>query len=338
MIHNNHYELLKKVLTSPTLGPKEIVRLFSIADKSEDLNLLETYLMIAKHREVKLSELIPMVNLLLQKAKRFSVRKDFIDVCGTGGDKSSTFNISTTVAFVMAAGGVPVVKHGNRSITSKCGSSDLIEALGINLKKASQRANKTFNNYGFAYLHAPFYHPFFGKVAPLRKKIGEPTLFNFLGPLLHPAKPRFQLAGIADEKAFYLYPQLLAKLGRKSAIVLRGEGGIDEATPFGKTEFYRLEKGSIKKGSIRARDFGFKSKKLSDLVVKSRKENIKIFNDILTGKDKGPHLEAVLINAGLGFMLLKKAKNLKEGIKFSHEIIESKKALKIIAGLRRELK
>jgi len=316
--------LLEAVLTKNSLGPTQIKDLLSsVGDGNSGANLFETYLLVLDRRGVTSREVRSLVDLLLKRAKRIQAGMPFIDVCGTGGDQSHTFNISTVTAFIVAAGGVPVLKHGNRSVSSRCGSSDLLEAAGICLEKAAKRAQSTLKALRFGYLHAPLFHPFFGSVAPLRRRIGRPTVLNFLGPLLHPAKPRRQLVGIGDQKAFEQYGGWLKGAGLKSALVVRGEGGLDEATPYGVTQVLELKGGRILKSKIRARDFGFRARKLKELTVSGPRENLSCFQGLLAGKERGSKREAVLLNAGLAFLLAKRAANLREGIRLAGEVTDS---------------
>jgi anthranilate phosphoribosyltransferase len=286
--------------------------------------------MVLKKRGVKTEELMHIVRLLLSKAKKVKTRKKFIDICGTGGDRSNSFNISTTVGFVLAGGGLSVLKHGNRAVSSQCGSSDLLESVGVDLEKASKRAEKTLKKVGFGYLHAPLHHPFFAKVAPLRKKIGEATLFNFLGPLLHPAVPQYQLTGVSDPDAFHQYADWMKALGRKRAFIVRGEGGMDEATPYGVTQVYEVDGRKVVRGEIHARDHGLGGRGRAQLEVRDRKENISVFKGILKGKERGAKYEAVILNAGLGFFAAGKVKDLRQGIVLSRKTIESGSSMRVL--------
>jgi len=328
--------LLTSVLTSKELTVGVISGLLQHAERDKaGENLLEVYLFKLKQRGVTEKEMSHLTSILLRKAKQVSLKGFFMDVCGTGGDKSNSFNISTTTAFVLAGGGVPVLKHGNRSVSSQCGSSDLMESLGVSLKKAGNNYRKSLEFSRMGYLHAPFFHPFFGKVAPLRKRIGEPTLFNFLGPLLHPGSPKVQLTGVSDEQAFKQYPHWLRAGRRKKAIVLRGEGGFDEATPFGDTQLYELKNGKISFHTVRSRDFHFSARNRKELEVRGRGENRSVFLGILSGKEKGPKREAVLLNAGFGFYLSGRSAKLREGIEMAGSIIDSGAAQQTFDRFRR---
>ncbi len=333
MIQDN---LLHSILTRRALSKKEISGLLIAAEKdTAGQNLLESYLLVCKKRQVQDEEIKALIDLLLKRSRAIRVRTSFIDVCGTGGDQSHTFNISTTTAFVTAAGGVAVLKHGNRSVSSRCGSSDLLEAAGVSLARAAQKSLMTLKKFRFGYLHAPLFHPFFGKIAPLRKRIGQPTVFNFLGPLLHPARPMRQLVGVGDPDAFSRYGEWLKRSGRTRALVVRGEGGLDEALPYGTTEVLELKKGRVRKNKIRARDLGFKARKLQELTVEGPKENLSVFRRILSGQERGPKREAVLINAGLAFCLVDRVSNLREGIRFAAEVIDSGAANRLFAEYKR---
>ena len=328
--------LLSNILIKSTLGSGDLSALLSLAEKSPSgENLLEAYLITLKKRGASDQEVHYLIKLLLQRAKKLVLGMAFLDVCGTGGDRSNSFNVSTTTAFVLAAAGVPVLKHGNRSVSSQCGSSDLLEGLGISLEKCGAKAKETMRKYRFAYLHAPLFHPFFGKIAPLRRRIGMPTVFNLLGPLLHPASPRLQLVGIGDSEAFKRYAFWLKAAGRQKAIVVHGDGGLDEASPYGITQLYELKNGKVRTSKIRARDFGFKARSLKDLVVSGRAESVNVFKRIISAKEKGPKREAAVLNAGLGFCLAGRAKNLKQGIKMAEETLDSGRAKILVDNFSR---
>jgi len=331
MTQSKTSNLLAHILQGKTLKRNDIQNLFRAVESSgEGAYLLEAYLLTLKVRGISTQEFMEFAGLLLKRARKLKAKQAFLDVCGTGGDKSDTFNISTISGLVIAAAGVPVLKHGNRSVSSQCGSSDLLESFGVDLTKASKRAEGNLDKLNFAYLHAPFFHPFLGKVAPIRKKIGEPTLFNYLGPLLHPASPAVQLTGVSDEGAFRSYPKWIQKLGRKRAFVLRGEGGLDEATPFGVTELYDVSSSRIRRVAIRAKDFGFKARSLKELVAKTPGDNKRICRQILSGKERGAKREAILLNSGLGFLVFGTVKNLKDGIELSDIILKSGIAMELL--------
>jgi anthranilate phosphoribosyltransferase len=336
MIQNTENKLITDILKGK-LKPAGLESLFELATKDQaGKNLFELYLMILKKRGLSDGEVNSMVKLLLERARRISIPFFFMDVCGTGGDRSSSFNISTASAFVVAASGVPVLKHGNRSVSSRCGSSDLMELLGISLEKAAHRAKRTLSHFNFGYLHAPFFHPFLAEIADIRKRIGEPTVLNFLGPLLHPARPKVQLVGIGDGNAFNRYAHWLQEAGRRRALVVRGEGGLDEASPYGKTEIQILDKGKIRRETIRARDFGFKTKGPRELKVKSPQESLRVFRKVMEGKGRGGCLEAVLLNAGLGLLTAKRVRNLREGIEKARTILRSGVCRELIKKYRDE--
>jgi len=341
MIHRSGFDkILISVLTARPLTNAELSALLDAVCENEPagLNLFESYLVSLKRRAISDRELAQLVKLLMIRARRLKPQGNFIDVCGTGGDRSLSFNISTAVAFVLAAGGVPVLKHGNRAVSSRCGSSDLIEALGIRLERASRRALQTLKRLGFGYLHAPFFHPILAKVAPVRRRIEEPTILNCLGPLLHPGSPRVQLVGIGDEGAFRRYAGWLQGAGRRRAIVVRSKDGLDEAAPYGTTDVYELEGGRIRSYAVRARDFGFRARSSKELAVSGTRENLSAFKQVLSGRERGSRREAVLINAGLGFYLSRRSKTLGEGVRLADEVIRSGASKRVLERYREEVR
>jgi len=258
-----------------------------------------------------------------------------IDVCGTGGDKLDLFNVSTTSMFVIAAGGGVVVKHGNRGITSKSGGADVLEALGIQLDCSPEVFRKCLTEAGVGFLFAPVYHPAFKAVAPVRQalaKEGVRTIFNLIGPLLNPARPDCQLVGICDTGLRPCYAEILTRLNRDSAWVVRGETAdgrsVDELSTMGPS-FISKSGGfqDLEDEEISPSDFGFEIASVEDLQGGDASVNAKILEDILSGKDTGPKRDMVLLNAGAGLACAGLSDHLDDGVKLAAELIESGEAL-----------
>ncbi|MBU1727093.1 MAG: anthranilate phosphoribosyltransferase [Candidatus Omnitrophica bacterium] len=252
--------------------------------------------------------------------------KVVLDTCGTGGDTKGTFNISTAAAFVVSGSGIAVAKHGNRSVSSACGSADLLEAAGINIDMPIEKIERCLDEIGLAFLFAQKLHPAMKYAMPARKEIGKRTMFNILGPLSNPAGATHQLVGVYDRKLTEPLARVLANLGTARALVVHSEDGLDEISIAAKTFITEEYKGEIRNYEIRPEDFGIKSASLSDLSGGSLQDNLKILMDILEGV-KGPKQDVVLLNAGAAIYASEAAVTIKEGVELARRSIESGKAL-----------
>ncbi|GGC91916.1 anthranilate phosphoribosyltransferase [Enterococcus wangshanyuanii] len=245
-----------------------------------------------------------------------------MDNCGTGGDQSGSFNISTTAAFVLAAGGVTVAKHGNRSISSKSGSADIFECLGLDLSLLPAKLSTLLNEVGLAFLFAPHMHPKMNYVMKVRKELGTPTILNLIGPLTNPVTLESQLMGTYRRDLLEETAKTLGGLGRKRAIVVNGSGGMDEASLAGTTHFALLENSTISMHEIRPEEFGFTRLPLSAIRGGTAEQNTEILLSILKNQ-VSPYLDTVLLNAGLGFFSNGKVSTVKEGISLAKECVSS---------------
>jgi len=271
--------------------------------------------------------------------------QEILDVVGTGGDRLSTFNISTTVAIVAAATGVRVAKHGNRASTSPIGSADVMEALGISFDLAPEDAARSLRRHNFAYFFAPKYHPAFRHIAPVRKlcaERGQTTLFNFLGPLLNPARPSAMLVGVPRPDFCEPFARVLQSLGVRRAMVVcgavRDEAGtlrhLDELSPLGPTtiaEFY--QENALTCSTLSPEMFPLQPAVLADLRGGDRETNATIIRHILGNQERGPKRDAVLLNAAAALFIAGKAKSLVEGWALAAEVIDSGKAAAKLAEL-----
>jgi len=260
-------------------------------------------------------------------------RTGLIDTCGTGGDRSGSFNISTTAAFIVAGAGVPVAKHGNRSATSKCGSIDLLEQLGVNIMITPEQAGYCLDEVGMSILFARMVHPAMKYAAPIRSELGFRTIFNFLGPLTNPASPDFQLVGISDAGRIETYAQCLQKLGIKHAWVVSASDGLDEITLTDSTKYFEITQGEIKQGEINPEEFGLKLCSPNDLKGGSLEENTAITLSILKGEEKGAKRDITLLNAGTALYVAEKAPSIGDGIKLAADSIDSGKAYNVLEKL-----
>ena len=261
-----------------------------------------------------------------KSAKVQTLSKNVIDTCGTGADSSGSFNISTATAIVVAGAGITVAKHGNRSITSKCGSADVLEELGVKIDIDPEIVEEAVNETGLGFLFAPRFHNAMRFAAKARKEVGIKSIFNMLGPLTNPAAAKYQLLGVYDAKLTQMFAQTLKTLGTKRAWVVHGHDGMDEITICAKTRVSELKDGLIKTFDLDPGEYydGFADTK--DLKGGSKKKNADIIKSILKG-EKGPKRDIVLINAGAAIMIAGKADSLAKGIEKAKISIDSKNAL-----------
>ncbi|SME93674.1 anthranilate phosphoribosyltransferase [Pseudobacteriovorax antillogorgiicola] len=261
-------------------------------------------------------------------------RTDLIDTCGTGGDGANTFNISTTNAFVIAAAGLGVCKHGNRSISSKCGSADVLEELGVPIDLEPERVAESIDRYGFGFLFAPKFHPAMGHVVPIRRNLGARTIFNLLGPLVNPAFTKRQVMGVYDRKMLEPFAYVLASLGAEEVMLVTGDDGLDEITTTTTTQVAHLKDGQVKTYTIDPRDYGIDLARAEDLAGGDRKTNADIITRILRGDDHGPKRDIVAINGAAALLVGGKVSDLGEGLKAVHDILDQGKAWEVLQAVR----
>lgn len=267
---------------------------------------------------------------------------EIIDVCGTGGDHLKTFNISTTVALIVAAAGVPVAKHGNRAITSQAGSADVLEALGVRIDLTPEQATTSLRQHHFAFFFAPKYHPAFKHIGPARKlcaERGQRTIFNFLGPLLNPARPSAQLIGVPQPRLCEPIARVLQSLGIRRGMVVSGSVEksrfLDELSTLGETtiaEFYQDR--ALSNSTFQPLGLPLQPAQLSDLAGGDSAANAQIIRRILSGEDRGPKRDAVLLNAAAALVVAGSAKSFDHGWNFAAELIDSGKAAAKLASLQ----
>ena len=253
------------------------------------------------------------------------------DTCGTGGAPIKTFNVSTLSAFVAAGAGIPIAKHGNRAVTSKCGSADVLEALGANLALEPDRVKRVIENVGVGFLFAPNFHPAMRHAVGPRRELGIRTVFNILGPLTNPAGAKGQVLGVYHPSLVPKMTQVLANLGVQEALVVHGEGGLDEVSPLGPTRVGQVRDGEVSFFSINPEEFGFKRVSPDDVSGGDPKESAELFLRVLRGED-GARANTVLMNAAAAALVGGRAKDLKEGVAVAKESIASGKALEKLRG------
>ncbi|MDD3338373.1 MAG: anthranilate phosphoribosyltransferase [Lachnospiraceae bacterium] len=251
--------------------------------------------------------------------------EDVLEIVGTGGDGSNSFNISTTSSIVIAAGGVPVAKHGNRAASSKSGAADVLEALGVKITVSPEKSAEMLKKIGICFLFAQNYHIAMKYVGPVRKELGIRTIFNILGPLANPAGANMEVMGVYDEALVEPLAQVLFNLGVKSALVVYGQDKLDEISMSAPTTICEVKDGKFQKYEIKPEDFGFERCSKDDLVGGSPAENAEITKSILNG-EKGPRRNAVVLNSAAALYMAGTCDSIKEGVKIAEEIIDSGKA------------
>jgi anthranilate phosphoribosyltransferase len=245
-----------------------------------------------------------------------------VDVVGTGGDRAGLFNISTAAAIVAAGAGARIAKHGNRSISSQCGSADVLEELGVVIDLPAAANVALLSETNFAFFFAPLYHPSFRHAGPVRRELGIRTIFNFLGPLANPAGARRQAIGVSDSQMAERMIEVLSNLGSESAFVFSGEGGVDEIVPTGPTLIYRLSDGEITHAEFTPEDFGVRRIELSALAGGKPSDNARIIRSVLAG-DPGPPRDAVVVNAAPALVVAGLAAGFAEGAALARDSIDS---------------
>lgn len=256
------------------------------------------------------------------------------EVAGTGGDGSGSVNISTGSGLLTAACGLPVVKHGNRSVSSKSGSSDVLEALGMRLPDGPDEAMRCLDECGFTFLFAPNFHPAMKAVAPVRVAMGVRTVFNILGPLTNPARPQYMLIGAFDVATAKLMADSMAGMNLARAFVVHGEPGWDEATPCGPFTLFDVNDGAVTRTQRDPRDYGMDRCRPEDLVGGDAAHNARALESVLRGADRGPHRDALLLNAGLVMELTGTSVDVNAGIERARAALDDGRAAAILDKLR----
>ena len=259
-------------------------------------------------------------------------REGLVDTCGTGGDGAHTFNISTTAALVVAGAGLPVAKHGNRSASSRCGSADLMEALGVKIDLGPQQVARCIEEVGIGFLFAPHFHPAMRHAAPVRKELGVRTIFNILGPLVNPASPSIQLLGVFSAELTAPLAQVLSQLGTRRALVVHSADGLDELSTTGPNQISELEGGRVRTYTQDPQELGLPRARIQDLIGGGVEENCRITLAVLGG-EKGPRRDVVLLNAGAVLYAAGKAPDLRHSLGLAAWAIDSGAARKKLEEL-----
>jgi len=332
-------QAVQKLINSQDLTREEVAAVMvEIADGVATPAQVGAFLAVLRVKGETAEEIAGAAEVMRARVDRIDTGgAQCVDTCGTGGDGQHTFNISTASAFVAAGGGAIVAKHGNRSVSSKCGSSDVLAALGVNVEARKDTVERCLGSAGIAFLFAPHHHPAFKAVAAVRRELGVRTLFNLLGPLANPAGARRQVMGVYERRWVPIVGQVLAVLGAEHALVVHGEG-LDELALTGETLVCEVKNGTVSEYTVRPEEVGLPRCAGAALVGGDATLNARILHDVLTGQHGAPR-DAVLLNAAAALLVAGVAADLGDGVRRSAQAIDSgaaRKKLEAVVGLTRE--
>lgn len=325
---------IEKVAEGQNLTEEEAKKVMGIMLSGEATQAQIGALLTAfRMKEETVDELTGFASVLKEKASTISPKcKNYVDFVGTGGDRTFTFNISTTGAFVAAGAGVPVAKHGNRSISSKSGAGDVLEALGVNITAEPAVVERCVEEAGIGFMFAPSFNKSMRFVGQARKEMGIRTVFNILGPLANPSRAKGMLVGVYAPEMTEKMATVMSRLGVERAFVISGKDHMDELTTTDATVVSEIKDGMVKTFEITPEEFGFSRAALADLKGGDGAQNAEITKRILAG-EKGPKRDIVLLNAGAAIYIAGKAKSVQEGIQMAAESIDSGKAMQVLENL-----
>ncbi len=290
---------------------------------------IAAFLIALKMKGETADEIYAAASVMMEKAERVHLDEGVIlDTCGTGGDGANTFNISTAISVIAAAAGVTVAKHGNRALTSKSGSADVLKALGVNIELTAAAAKDVIRKTGIVFLFAPSFHKAMKYAGPVRRELGVRTIFNVLGPLANPAKNTHHLMGVYSPELTEKIAEVLKKAGNVHSLVVCGEGNTDEVALWGETKVTELKEGNIRTYYIKPDDFGMKARKVEEVKGGSPEENAGIMREIFEGLRRDAYRDAVMLNAGCALYAADRTQTIAEGIKLSEKITDNGSALK----------
>ena len=315
LTYEEAYTVMNEIMSGETTPTQNAAFLAALSTKSAKAETTE--------------EIAGCAAAMRDHATKVETGMDVFEIVGTGGDNANSFNISTTSALVAAAGGMKVAKHGNRAASSKCGTADCLEALGVNIQQEPEQCVKLLKEAGMCFFFAQKYHSSMKYVGPIRKELGFRTVFNILGPLTNPSSPSMQLLGVYDEYLVEPLAQVLISLGVKRGMVVYGQDKLDEISLSAPTTVCEFKDGWFKSYVIKPEDFGLERCTKQDLVGGTPEENAAITRAILSG-EKGPKRDAVLMNAGAALYIGGKADSMKEGIALAAQLIDSGKAMETL--------
>lgn len=313
---------IQTILEGTVLSQKDMIAAMqTIMSGSASEVQLSAFLTALSARGAHINEITGAATVMRQMVKGITAPEGTIDCCGTGGDASGTYNISTVVALVLAACGVPVAKHGNRAASSKSGTADVLEAFGVNLDMPQEKLEEALQNLNYCFLMAPNHHPAMKHVVPVRKELGFRTIFNILGPLANPANTKFQLLGVYDESLLKPMAETLKNLGTDSAWIVHGTDGLDEITTTAETKVAKLKDGQITYETLSPADFGLTQALPEDLKGGDAIHNAAAIQDVLYGKPSA-YRDIVLANAAAGLVIVGKFDDLKDAVSFAAQKID----------------
>ncbi len=326
---------LHKIISGENLNKAEAVEAMTIIMSGEATTAqIGSFLTALKLKGEANEEIVGFVEVMRSNAKKVQHNKDIIiDTCGTGGDTKGTFNVSTTVAFVLAAAGLAVAKHGNRSVSSACGSADVLSALGVNVSMTPEKVAEAIDKINIGFLFAPEYNQAMKHVAVPRRELGFRTIFNLLGPLANPAGVKYQMIGIYDISLTEKIGRVLADLGVNRAMVFHSYDGLDEISSIAPTKITEVIDGEINTFLFDPKEYGFGEGEEKEYVGGGATENATILENILKG-ETGAKRDIVIINAGVAFYITGFAKTIQDGIKLATETIDKGLAFEKLNELR----
>lgn len=320
---------LQILMDRPSLTTDEAEAAMTIILNEVDPYQTAAFLAILKYRGETPGEVAGMVTALQKKALSVNLSFPVLDIVGTGGDLANTVNISTGSALLAAACGIPIAKHGNRSVSSRSGSADVLEALGIDLEAPPEQLTHYLQEVGIAFMFAPAYHPSLKKLAPIRKGLKLPTVFNILGPLLNPAKADYALIGVANESTLELMSHVILQLGNKKRTFIFHGNGLDELTTLGKILAYDIQNGQRTRLEIDPTSLGFSPCSLEELQGGDAQLNASILKKVFAGH-QCPVADALIFNAGAAIWIFDKTTTLEEGIQVARKAHKEGKALEVL--------
>lgn len=326
---------LKKLQENQPLGDSDFKQICEVLhSKQYDIVQLGALLVLISEKSLYPESLTAFVRNILAYSTTFADPRPMIDLCGTGGDGLKTINISTTVAFIVAALGVKVAKHGNRSVTSQSGSTDVLGELGIAMESNLMKQLDSLDKNGLAFFHAPFFHNLVGEIREVRQRLGIRTVFNVLGPLLHPnTKLKYQLVGLYHEPVMRLYAETLQLLGREHALVVRGNDGLDEISICDETKIVEVKGKQILEYTIAPEMFGFKRAFHTDIQGGTPTENAEILRRTLKGEERGAKADIVILNAMFALYTANVVKQPAEAKPLIEEALRSGKVWQLVSKL-----
>ncbi|MCX7191979.1 anthranilate phosphoribosyltransferase [Candidatus Methylopumilus universalis] len=318
---------------SKELSVKDFMQSLMSGVLSDDI--IESYVLALNEKGVTAENIFDAATVMRQFSKQVVIqdKTHLVDTCGTGGDGIQTFNVSTLSAIVAASAGVKVAKHGGRSVSSKCGSADVLEVLGVNVNLTADKVASLVNEIGIAFMFAPNFHPAMRYAAPVRKKLGIRTIFNVLGPLANPALATRQVLGVYDKSLTQTMAEVLSKLGSEHVMVVHGEDGMDEISISSRTTVTELKNKTITTYTIQPSDFGLDVADLKTIQVENAEASKAMMLDVLNGS-QGPHRNITILNAGAAIYISGISSTLKEGIAKAASVIDQGLALKKLEALK----